>query len=37
MSTGIVIVKQYERLAVLRFGRWSGEITQPGFRFLIPI
>ena len=37
MSTGIVIVKQYERMVVLRFGRWSGEITQPGFRFLIPI
>ncbi len=37
MSTGIVIVKQYERMVELRFGRWSGEITQPGFRFLIPI
>ncbi len=37
MATGIVIVKQYERMVVLRFGRWSGEITQPGFRFLIPI
>ena len=37
MTTGIVIVKQYERMVVLRFGQWNGEITQPGFRFLIPI
>ena len=37
MSTGIVIVKQYERMVVLRFGKWSGELAQPGFRFLIPI
>lgn len=37
MSTGIVIVKQYERMVVLRFGKWSGELAQPGFRFLVPI
>ena len=37
MSSGIVIVKQYERMVVLRFGRWNGELSQPGFRFLIPI
>lgn len=37
MTTGIVIVKQYERMVVLRFGQWNGEITQPGFRFLVPI
>jgi len=37
MSSGIVIVKQYERMVVLRFGRWNGELAQPGFRFLIPI
>ena len=37
MASGIVIVKQYERMVVLRFGRWSGELGQPGFRFLIPI
>ena len=36
MSTGIVIVKQYERMVVLRFGKWNGELAQPGFRFLIP-
>ena len=37
MTTGIVIVKQFERMVVLRFGQWNGEITQPGFRFLVPI
>ena len=37
MASGIVIVKQYERMVVLRFGRWNGELAQPGFRFLIPI
>ncbi len=37
MSTGIVIVKQYERMVVLRFGKFIGELAQPGFRFLIPI
>lgn len=37
MASGIVIVKQYERMVVLRFGRWNGELAQPGFRFLVPI
>ena len=37
MASGIVIVKQYERMVVLRFGRWDGHLAQPGFRFLIPV
>ncbi len=37
MASGIVIVKQYERMVVLRFGRFSGQLAQPGFRFLVPI
>ena len=36
MSTGIVIVKQYERLVILKWGRLQA-VAQPGFRFLIPI
>ena len=36
MSTGIVIVKQYERMVVLKFGRFAS-VAQPGFRFLVPI
>ena len=37
MASGIVIVKQFERMVVLRFGRYGGKLAQPGFRFLIPI
>ena len=37
MAAGIVIVKQYERMVVLRFGRWGGVLAQPGFRFLVPV
>ena len=36
MSSGVVIVKQFERLVVLRWGRLAG-VNGPGFRFLIPI
>src|SRR5918998_605923 len=36
MASGIVIVKQYERLVVLKWGRLA-QIAPPGFRFLIPI
>ena len=36
MASGIVIVKQFERLVVLRWGRLA-DIAQPGFRFLFPI
>ncbi len=36
MSSGIVIVQQYQRMVVQKFGTYIG--TQgPGFRFLIPI
>ena len=36
MASGIVIVKQYERMVVLKFGRLDG-VAEPGFRFLVPI
>ena len=36
MSSGIVVVKQYERLVILKWGRLDG-VGQPGFRFLIPV
>ena len=36
MASGIVVVKQYERLVILKWGRLSS-VAQPGFRFLIPI
>jgi len=36
MSTGIVIVKQYERLVILKWGRLQ-TVAQPGFRFLVPV
>ena len=36
MASGIVIVKQYERMVVLKFGRLDG-VAQPGFRFLVPV
>ena len=36
MATGIVVVKQYERLVILKWGRLQ-VVAQPGFRFLIPI
>ena len=36
MASGIVVVKQFERLVVLRWGQFVGT-RGPGFRFLIPI
>jgi regulator of protease activity HflC (stomatin/prohibitin superfamily) len=36
MSSGVVVVKQYERLVILKWGRLQA-VAQPGFRFLIPI
>ncbi len=36
MATGIVIVKQYERMIKLRLGQYVGEVKGPGFHFLIP-
>ena len=36
MASGIVIVKQFERLVVLRWGQFVGT-RGPGFRFLVPI
>ena len=36
MATGVVVVKQYERLVILKWGRLQ-VVAQPGFRFLIPI
>ena len=36
MASGIVIVKQFERLVVLRWGQLE-RVAGPGFRFLVPI
>jgi regulator of protease activity HflC (stomatin/prohibitin superfamily) len=36
MASGIVIVKQYERMVVLKWGRLD-HVAAPGFRFLMPI
>ncbi len=36
MASGIVIVKQFERLVVLRWGQLE-RVAGPGFRFLMPI
>ena len=36
MASGIVIVKQYARMVVLKFGRLDS-VAAPGFRFLIPV
>ena len=36
MASGIVIVKQFERLVVLRWGQLE-KVAGPGFRFLIPL
>ena len=36
MAVGINIVKQYEKLIVLRWGKFTG-IRESGFRFVIPI
>ncbi len=36
MTTGLIVVQQYERMVVQRLGSFVG-IQQPGLRFLIPI
>lgn len=36
MSSGVVIVQQYQRMVVQRFGTFVG-LRRPGFHFLIPI
>ena len=36
MASGIVVVKQYERLVILKWGRLDS-VAEPGFRFLIPV
>ena len=36
MSTGIVIVKQYEKMVVFRLGRYTGSLKGAGFHFLVP-
>ncbi len=36
MSAGIVIVQQYQRMVVQRFGTYVG-LRRPGFHFLIPV
>jgi len=36
MATGIVIVKQYERMIKFRLGKYVGQVKGAGFHFLIP-
>ena len=36
MVSGIVIVKQYEKMVVFRLGRYTGSTRGAGFHFLIP-
>ena len=36
MTSGIVIVKQYEKMVVFRLGRYTGSTKGAGFHFLIP-
>ena len=36
MVSGIVIVKQYEKMVVFRLGRYTGSTKGAGFHFLIP-
>ena len=36
MATGIVIVKQFERMVVLQLGKWIGN-KEAGFHFLVPL
>ena len=36
MASGIVVVKQYERLVIRKWGRLES-VAEPGFRFLIPV
>ncbi len=36
MATGIVIVKQYEKMVVFSLGKYTGSLKGAGFHFLIP-
>ena len=36
MASGIVVVKQYERMVVLKWGQWVGN-KEAGFQFLVPV
>ncbi|MCL0044244.1 SPFH/Band 7/PHB domain protein [Dehalococcoidia bacterium] len=36
MTTGIVIVKQYEKMVVFRLGQYTGSLKGAGFHFLVP-
>jgi regulator of protease activity HflC (stomatin/prohibitin superfamily) len=36
MATGIVIVKQFEKMVVFRLGRYTGSLKGAGFHFLVP-
>ncbi len=36
MASGVVVVKQFQRMVVLKWGRWTGN-QDAGFRFLLPI
>ena len=36
MATGIVIVKQYEKMVVFRLGQYIGSLKGAGFHFLVP-
>ena len=36
MATGIVIVKQYEKMVVFRLGQYTGSLRGAGFHFLVP-
>ena len=36
MATGIVIVKQYEKMVVFRLGQYTGSLKGAGFHFLVP-
>ena len=36
MATGVIIVKQYERMIKFRLGQYVGHVKGPGFHFLIP-
>ena len=36
MATGIVIVKQYEKMVVFSLGKYTGSLKGAGFHFLVP-
>ena len=37
MASGIVIVKQYEKMVVFRLGQYTGSLKGAGFHFLVPL